>query len=152
MPLAAGLLNRSSMPCGSLSSTVPDMGAEPGPGPRWLSVAEAARALGVTERAIRRRVQRNTLEMTREVVGNRSRLLVRVDVQDHRAAAGTDRGPDPVPDRSAAKLIELTATLARLEERVAQQDRFIAHLEAELARRRWPGLWPALRRLWWGEG
>jgi hypothetical protein len=25
-------------------------------------------------------------------------------------------------------------------------------LEAELERRRWPGLWQALRRLWWGEG
>jgi excisionase family DNA binding protein len=43
--------------------------------PVWLPVGEAARRLGVTREAVRRRIKRGTLETRREVDGNRVRTL-----------------------------------------------------------------------------
>jgi len=60
----------------------------------WLSVPEAARHLGISERAVRKRIVANTLVAEREGVGP---WRVRVDT----AAAprgGTTSGPGAVPD------------------------------------------------------
>ena len=117
--------------------------------PVWLPVAEAARQLGVTPQAVRNRIARGTLEARIERMGNRTRRLVKVP--------GTVPATVPRPDGAAVRQgagtpAEVAAELATLRERVAQQDRLIAHLEAELARRRWPGLRRWWRRLVEGEG
>jgi hypothetical protein len=95
----------------------------------WLPVAEAARALGVTEQAIRRRIGRGTLETRREVDGNRVRTLVAVAVTNLR----TERGAEPVANlvaESAQTVAALREQVARLEERLAGT----AALESELRR------------------
>ena len=128
----------------------PQPGAE-----AWVSIAEAARRLAVSRQAIQRRIRRGTLEMREELAGNRRRLLVRLP-QPHPSSR-----PSPLPQRLQQPHPQRVQAeeLARLEERVAQQDRLIERLEGEVAwlraeveRRRWPGL-----RRWWrrfieGEG
>jgi chromosome segregation ATPase len=109
------------------SGTEPD--TEHGAERVWLPVAEAARALGVTEQAIRRRMGRGTLETRREVDGNRVRTLVAVAVTNPRAERSTEPVANPVaePDQTVTELRE---QVARLEERLAAA----AALESELRR------------------
>jgi hypothetical protein len=116
------------------------MVTEPESAGDWCTVAEAARALGVTERAVRRRIARGTLDSRRAVTGNRVLTLVRLP-----ADTAPEPGRNPPDAAALAELAALRATVAALE-------RHIADLRAELARRRWPGLWPAMVRFWRGEG
>jgi hypothetical protein len=123
---------------------------EPPTQPLWLPVAQAARHLGVTEQGIRRRIRENRIETKREVVGNRSRLLVRVD-EPKANPTGREftnlRERVAVLDQRVQLLEELLAEARRErnEIRIAH-DRVLAILE----RRRWPGLWPALMRFVYG--
>ena len=94
----------------------------------------------MTREAVRRRVQRGTLESRREVVGNRVRWLVRLPL------AGPEAPPLPQPGAGP-----LADPLVLLERHVADLRGEVAYLRAELERRRWPGLWPALRRFWRGD-
>src|SRR5689334_14448582 len=82
-------------------------GPEPG---EWLSVAEAARRLGVTEKAVRNRIRRGTLEW--RPAGNHGReVLLSPDME-----AGDAAGDDP-------GTVELQVRAARLEERLAMVER-----------------------------
>lgn len=110
--------------------------------PVWLPVANAARRLGVTEQAVRRRIRAGTIETRREVVGNKARTLVRVDA--------------PATEQVADVVEVLREHVARLEADVAdlraERDRHLAIIEELASRRRWPGLVPWLRRVLYGEG
>ncbi len=155
-------------------------GADPDAGYRWMTIAAAARALGVSERAVRRRVERGTLESRREEEGNRVRTLVRV-AAPHGSPHGdpldsTASGAEPRAGPGAADA-ELREQVARLEERFAASEAAraaagerIDELRAELAaerarvdqllavlaeqpeRRYWPGLKVWWRRFWDGGG
>src|SRR3954451_21370649 len=102
-------------------------GPEPG---EWLSVAEAARQLGVTEKAVRNRIRRGTLEW--RSAGNHGReVLLSPD-----AEAGDGSGDDP-------GMVELQVRVARLEERLAVVERerdLFRDREAALAEARRPWL------------
>jgi excisionase family DNA binding protein len=50
---------------------------------RWVTVTQAARRLGISERAIRKKVERGNLEARREADGNRVRLVVRLPAEEH---------------------------------------------------------------------
>src|SRR4051794_16110784 len=58
-----------------------EQGTEPGDGPgEWLTVAQAARRLGITPKAIRNRLERGTLEW--RPAGNRGReVLIRPEME-----------------------------------------------------------------------
>src|SRR5690242_21936544 len=78
----------------------PDAGA-------WLPIAEAARRLGITEKAIRNRLRRGTLEW--RPAGNHGReVLITADMEPE------DEGPGT---------LELQVRVARLEERLAVAER-----------------------------
>src|SRR3954471_10785042 len=82
-------------------------GPEPG---EWLSVAEAARRIGVTEKAVRNRIRRGTAEW--RPAGNHGReVLLSPDAE---AGNGSEDGPETV---------ELQVRVARLEERLAVVER-----------------------------
>ena len=112
-----------------------------GDGGVWVTVAEAARRLGVTPTAIRNRLDRGTLESRPH--GNRGRLVRLPDGVRH----GDDTGFDPQGLTGAARA---AVTIARLEERLAAamdarrqvevlRDTFherVEELRAELARER----------------
>jgi excisionase family DNA binding protein len=84
----------------------------------WLTVTQAARRLGIYERAVRKKVERGNLEARRAGDGNRIRLEVRLPAGDHRG----DRAEGHVEDHAE----ELVRTL-----RAEVQD-----LRAELERER----------------
>jgi hypothetical protein len=119
--------------------------ADSGAASEWLTVAQAARHLGCSERAVRKRVDRGRLEVRRERSGNRVRTLVRVSGAAHAAEPVTARAAGPVADPGAELVAELRARVAHLEDEVG-------FLRAELARRRWPGLKVWWRRFWKGHG
>lgn len=48
----------------------------------WFTVTQAARRLGVSERAVRKKVERGNLEGRRVVEGNVARLMVRLFVEE----------------------------------------------------------------------
>ncbi len=77
---------------------------------RWLTVAQAARALGITEQAVRRRVERGRLDTKRETQGNRVRTLVAVPVPTVE---------QPREDMVANQVAQLREQVARMEERLA---------------------------------
>jgi hypothetical protein len=127
---------------------VPESGGQQ---PVWLPVAQAALRLGITQQAVRRRIARGTLEVRRETRGNRARLLVRLPdsaVAQPVAPAVAQLGVQAVAP--APELAELRERLARTEGRLAAVEQERDRLLALVERRRWPGLWPALRRLWRG--
>ncbi len=138
----------------------------------WLPVAKAARHLGITEQAVRGRIKTGSIETKREVVGNRSRLLVRIDapitqpvdpqlaslrddvaklnqhvrhLEEELAEARTERDVlRAVANERDQRLASIEAEVADLR---AERDRLLALLE----RRRWPGLWPAVKRFLYGD-
>jgi hypothetical protein len=108
---------------------------EPGDGPgEWLSIAEAARRLGVTPKAIRNRLERGTLEW--RPAGNHGReVFIRPgtepgDGPDNRPEDGQGTDPDYGPgDRP--ETVSLMVQVARLEERQAAiEARAKAEIEA----------------------
>lgn len=91
------------------------MGSEP----RWLTVREAAAALGITESAVRKRVEKGTLE-SRPGNDGRARVLV---------AERSATAPGTLPETSAPGAGEV----AELRERVAEFREQVARLEERLA-------------------
>jgi hypothetical protein len=96
---------------------------EPGDGPgEWLSIAEAARRIGVTPKAIRNRLERGTLEW--RSAGNHGReVFIRPGTEpggrpDDQPKDGQGTDPDYSPgDRP--ETVSLMVQVARLEERQA---------------------------------
>ena len=129
----------------------------PGDG-QWLSVAAAARRLGVSPRAIRGRMKRGTIEW--RPLGNTGREVL---VTSEDAARDEDRdGPADVLDQLREELADLREALGRAEARAESADRIaearvetaqaeakmlrelIAELRAELTRARKPWWWRML--------
>ncbi len=109
----------------------PDMaeehGAAQGAEQRWVPIAQAARALGITERAIRGRVARGTIPCRREVVGNHARHRVLLTLPRH------DPRAEP-HGQAAAELAELRVLVERLQAAAAARDARIADLERDRER------------------
>ena len=108
-------------------------------GRTWCSIAEAARLLGISERAVRKRIDAGRLETRREAIGNQVRTRVAVPSPGPGAAPGAATGVEP----GAAEVRDLMVQLARLEERLAaaeaaraDRDRELVELRAELERAR----------------
>lgn len=150
-------------------------------GPHWgdgrgdggmpqVDIATAARALGLSQGAVKKRLQRGTLPGGKDAAG---RWYATLDApepsQDSRDDAGmTDRIPPGSRDQAAlidalqAEIASLRAALQRSQEGEAEQRRIIAGLVArvpELPSDRRPDLTgydrteaeppPAARRPWW---
>ncbi len=98
-------------------------------GRTWCSIAEAARLLGISERAVRKRIDAGRLETRREAIGNRVRTRVAVPRPGPGAAPGAATGAEP----GAAEVRDLMVQLARLEERLAAAEAARATLERERA-------------------
>ena len=97
-------------------------GTEAGDGPgTWLTVAEAARRLGVTPKAIRNRIKHGSLESRPR--GNAGREVFVPDDME----PGDDEGDSP-------GTLALHVHVARLEERLAASERREGDLAATLAR------------------
>lgn len=92
--------------------------------PVWLPVANAARRLGVTEQAVRRRVRAGTIETKREVVGNRSRLLVRIDAPTTEPSPRENHLQEP-------ELVTLRGEVALLNQRVQHLEELLAEVRSE---------------------
>jgi uncharacterized coiled-coil protein SlyX len=132
---------------------------------RWVGLAAAGRALGIAPETLRKRIRRGRCDLPHRM-GNDGRWWLLVpDTPD-----GRPDGPTPPPLTVGANGPDTpdTAALARLDERVSQQDRTIARLETDVAdlraerdrllalveqlaaerrepeRRPWPGV-----RRWW---
>ena len=129
----------------------------------WLTVAEAARQLGVTPNAIRDRIKRGTLETRREVAGNRVRTLVKVlssagsspsEALEQRLLQALDERLGLALDQAVAKVLREHVADLRLERdrALAEAERLRGELEREQTARHWPGLVPWLRRMLLGEG
>jgi hypothetical protein len=110
----------------------------------WLSVAAAAKRLGVSPRAIRGRIDRGTIRW--KPAGNIGKLvLVRPEdtAAEDQGGASTDeqRGVSKDEmDRLREELTEARISQARAEERAAALRELVDELRAELA---------AARRPWW---
>lgn len=91
-----------------------DSGAEPG----WLSVAEASRALGISETAVRKRIRMGTLP-ARDHRGRKEVHIPvgEIDTDGSRLVASTKVGQERGLEaaRLAGELSELRARLADLE-------------------------------------
>jgi hypothetical protein len=111
-----------------------DRGTGPGVGPgEWVSVAEAARRLGVVPKAIRNRMARGTLRWRPK--GNQGREVFIPNSMETEEDGPRD-GPDPVA---------LQVQIARLEEQIAatkavalaEVDAMRKELEAGIATMPW---------------
>jgi hypothetical protein len=116
-------------------------------------MSEAARRLGISERAVRNRMRRGTLEWRPR--GNRGREVLVP------SGSGTAPGADPDPEQEDA--IDLLVLTGRLQERLKAsevlQDLFrkraeaaegeVSRLRAELAEARRPWLAKVLEGLRW---
>jgi hypothetical protein len=124
-----------------------------GDGPRdaftdgpWLTVAEAARRLRVSPRAVRGRIRRGTLRW--KAAGNAGKLVL-LPPPDGSGDGSRDASPDGPEDAAEAwfelemlreELEEARVARARAEERAAAKEELIAELKAMLAE---------ARRPWW---
>jgi excisionase family DNA binding protein len=72
---------------------------------RWdrMTVTEAAEMLGVTQSAIRKRIQRGTIPWDKDAEG---RVYVYVDPSEERPETGDSWSRDPVPGQSRDDLLE----------------------------------------------
>jgi hypothetical protein len=112
------------------------MTARSGDGPEdveWLTIAAAARQLGVSPRAVRGRIKRGTIEW--KAAGK----LVRVQTEDTSADGSRDDPEDEV-DRLQEELLEARVAQARAEERAVALRELVDELKAQLAE---------ARRPWW---
>ncbi len=120
------------------------------PDRRGLSVLEAARRLGTTPDAVRSRLRRRTLEGYRDNVG-RWHVVLPDGTGDSRDGQPTEHvAPDDVIPTVATVADGRAELVAELRTNIARLEAEVAFLRGELERRRWPGLWPALRRFWEG--
>ena len=122
-----------------------------------LTLTEAAKLTGLSEEALRQRYRRRKLDGYK---ANDGKLRVYIDAEQPVDRPAGQRVEQPVersgpgPGLVAAEA-EVMALLRRqvehLEDEVAdlrgERDRLLSLLE----RRRWPGIWPALRRLLYGS-
>lgn len=101
-------------------------GEAPGEAPvdgEWVTVAEAARRLGITPRAIRSRIKHHSL-LSRPRGNQGQEVLVTDDMET---------GEDPPGEAPAT--VALMVQVARLEERLAGAEASAAGLRADLERR-----------------
>ena len=134
-----------------------------------MTLAEAARVLGVRRQSVQKRITRGTLQTKVERSGNRHRVLVQLPdplpqpVQQAVQQAVPEPGAHPVPDARDVELAVLRERLAVAEARIGELkgelatervrvDALIAALAERPARRPWPGLKVWWRRMWEGEG
>lgn len=91
--------------------------AAPGPEPVWLTVSAAAVALGIKDRAVRKRIAAGTLQAVRQG----TRWLVQLPPTSAGTGAGTGAGP-PIGTRHQRDTLEeeLRAAQRRLEELAGQ--------------------------------
>ena len=100
-------------------------------GRTWCSIAEAARLLGISERAVRKRIDAGRLETRREANGNRVRTRVAVPSPGPGAVPDAATGAAPGAVLDAAEVRDLMVQLARLEERLAAAEAARATWERE---------------------
>jgi hypothetical protein len=139
---------------------------------RWLELAEAAEVLGVASaEALRKRLRRPGFDLpTRRANDGRWQVFVTADTAgspDGRQAVSGGTGRDGRADvewlsiqflltaagtsgRVAALEAEAAALRGHVGDLRAERDRLLAELTALRERRRWPGLWPAVRRFLYG--
>ena len=103
-------------PLGRPPGGVPD-------GSEWVTVAEAARRLGITPRAIRSRIKHHSL-LSRPRGNQGQEVLVTDDME-----AGED------PPGEALATVALMVQVTRLEERLAAAEAVAAGLRADVERR-----------------
>jgi hypothetical protein len=102
----------------------------------WLTIAAAARRLGVSPRAIRGRIDRGTIAW--KAAGNAGKLVL-VRPEDA-SADGPGDGPEDEVDRLREELLEARVAQARAEERAAALRELVDELKQQLA---------AARLSWW---
>jgi hypothetical protein len=135
-----------------------DQAADAAPAGEWVSIAEAARRLQITPKAIRNRLRRGTL--TARVRGNTGREVWLPQSRDRLEPPPGDRqGTDPgegsgtgtgTGPEQVALLVEnarLTAEIEGERRLNAELRRQVAKLEAEVAELRTP-LWIRLLAAW----
>ena len=121
-----------------------------------LTLTEAAKLTGLSEEALRQRYRRRKLDGYK---ANDGKLRVYIDAEqpvDRPAGQPVEQpvepsGPGPSLVAAEAEVMALLRRqIERLEDEVAdlrgERDRLLSLFE----RRRWPGIWPALRRLIYG--
>lgn len=103
------------------------------PGPRRVTVEDAARVLGLSESAIRKRIERNTLRSVRE---NGTRyVLLDGDMTGHDTDT-TRHANDTTTDMSTSLIGAKDETIGELRDRIAQLSRIIENRDEELRRER----------------
>ncbi len=102
-------------------------------GPRRVTVEDASRVLGISESAIRKRIERNTLRSVRE---NGTRYVLLEDDLTGHDTDTTRHDNDTTTDLSTTTpLIDAKdETIGELRERIAQLSRIIENRDEELRR------------------
>jgi hypothetical protein len=113
-----------SNPCRAVSDWVHNM-IEYGSGTRWVSIAQAARALGITETAVRKRVKVGALSSRGQRGATEVLIQVENDAQEDLQPGGAQvqRDSDALVIRMAGELGELRLRLADAKE---ERDRWHA--------------------------
>ena len=104
-------------------------------GPRRVTVEDASRVLGISESAIRKRIERNTLRSVRE---NGTRYVLLEDVTTRRDTDTTRHVNDTTDDTTTTSTALIDAkdeTIAELRDRVAQMTDILATRDEELRRK-----------------
>jgi hypothetical protein len=129
-----------------------------------VTLAEAARVLGIRRQSVQKRITRGTLQTRVERSGNRHRVLVQLPdpLPQPVQQAVPEPGAHPVPDARDVELAVLRERLTVAEARVdelkselaterVRVDGLIAALAEQPTRRPWPGLKAWWRRVWEGK-
>jgi len=90
-----------------------------------VTIAEAARRLGISQDAVRQRIKRGTLSTYK--VGNRRYVVLPPDLDADPNAPTTAGRPDHDADRDAL-IAQLRSEIAYLRERIERQEQIIAGL------------------------
>ncbi len=93
----------------------------------WVTVTRAARRLGISERAVRKKVERGNLEARREADGNRVRLMVRLPVEEH----AEDHAEGHVEDQLLGIVRDLRGEVQDLRAELARERNHAEDLRAE---------------------
>lgn len=104
-------------------------------GPRRVTVEDASRVLGLSESAIRKRIERNTLRSVRE---NGARYVLLEDVMTRHDTDTTGHVNDTTADMSTSSSAVIGAkdeTIAELRDRVAQLSKIVTTRDEELRRK-----------------
>ncbi len=104
-------------------------------GPRRVTVEDASRVLGISESAIRKRIERNTLRSVRE---NGTRYVLLEPVTTGHDTDTTGHVNDTTADMSTSSTALIDAkdeTIAELRDRVAQLSKIVTTRDEELRRK-----------------